>query len=67
MDVELPHTFGPADVQTFAALSGDDNPIHLDNDYASKQVIKREQWGGKGGGGLGREERRMKNGHPRVS
>jgi len=48
MDVELPHTFGPADVQTFAALSGDDNPIHLDSDYASKQV-KRRAGGGREG------------------
>lgn len=56
MDVELPHTFGPADVQTFAALSGDDNPIHLDNDYASKQVKS----GGKGEMEGERERRRLR-------
>ena len=38
MEVELQHTFGPKEVQTFAHLSGDDNPIHLDHDYATKQV-----------------------------
>ena len=38
MNVELPHIFEHADVQTFAALSGDDNPIHLDTDYATKRV-----------------------------
>lgn len=57
MEVELPHTFGPADVETFAALSGDDNPIHLDKEYASKQVERR---GGREGGrgGAWRVERR---------
>lgn len=38
MEVELEHRFGPENVQTFAALSGDDNPIHLDHAYATKQV-----------------------------
>lgn len=38
MDVELEHTFGPEGVKTFAELSGDDNPIHLDHAYATKQV-----------------------------
>ena len=34
----LEHTFGPKDVATFAKLSGDDNPIHLDDEYAARQV-----------------------------
>lgn len=44
MNVELPHTFEHSDVQTFAALSGDDNPIHLDTDYATKQVRGMDEW-----------------------
>jgi enoyl-CoA hydratase len=27
-------TFGPAEVRTYADLSGDDNPVHLDEAYA---------------------------------
>lgn len=29
-------TITDADIRTFAQISGDDNPIHLDEDYASK-------------------------------
>lgn len=47
MNVELPHTFVHADVKMFAALSGDDNPIHLDTDYAIKQVRGMDEWDGK--------------------
>lgn len=42
MYAELPHTFGPADVLTFAQVCGDDNPLHLDDDYARKQVRARD-------------------------
>lgn len=29
------------DVEVFAELSGDNNPIHLDEDYASKSIFKK--------------------------
>ena len=29
------------DIELFAELSGDDNPIHLDEDYAKKTIFKR--------------------------
>jgi acyl dehydratase len=35
---EVKHVFGEAEVATFARLSGDDNPIHLDPTYAATHV-----------------------------
>jgi 3-hydroxybutyryl-CoA dehydratase len=32
---ELVRTVGPADLEAFAALTGDDNPVHLDEAYAA--------------------------------
>lgn len=32
--LQLSHAFGPEAVAAFAAFSGDDNPIHLDDHYA---------------------------------
>lgn len=29
-------TFSDSDIRSFAEISGDDNPIHLDDDYAAK-------------------------------
>eukprot|EP00054_Salpingoeca_dolichothecata_P010412 m.58203 g.58203 ORF g.58203 m.58203 type:complete len:157 (+) comp18977_c0_seq1:3-473(+) len=37
----LEKTFSSADVQTFARISGDDNPIHLDKDYAATTPFGR--------------------------
>eukprot|EP01052_Picozoa_sp_SAG31_P014811 SAG31_NODE_932_length_10913_cov_3.933235_12_plen_149_part_00 len=33
--------FSAADVQTFANVSGDHNPVHLDEDFAAQTVFKR--------------------------
>ena len=35
------HTFTEADVQTFATLSGDYNPLHMDPSYAEKTIFGR--------------------------
>ncbi len=34
-------TFNDADVRSFAEISGDKNPIHLDDEYAEKTQFKR--------------------------
>jgi len=34
-------SFNRMDVETFAEVSGDKNPIHLDDEYASKTIFKR--------------------------
>lgn len=38
MYAELSHTFEPHHVSTFAGVCGDDNPLHLDDQYAKQQV-----------------------------
>jgi acyl dehydratase len=38
----IDHTFTAADVEAFARLSGDDNPIHLDRDTARLAGFDRE-------------------------
>jgi 3-hydroxybutyryl-CoA dehydratase len=38
---ELSRTFTGEDVQAFAALTGDHNPVHLDDHYASGTRFKR--------------------------
>ena len=38
----IDHTFTAADVEAFARLSGDDNPIHLDRDAARSAGFDRE-------------------------
>lgn len=38
---EFVHTFSEKDVADFAFLSKDDNPIHLDKDYAENSIFKK--------------------------
>jgi len=38
----IDHTFSAADVEAFAGLSGDTNPIHLDRDAARRAGFDRE-------------------------
>lgn len=38
---EVSKTFTDADVRAFADLTGDHNPVHLDESYASKTRFKR--------------------------
>lgn len=37
---ERVRTVTDADIRAFAALSGDDNPLHLDDDYAARSIFK---------------------------
>ena len=37
---ERVRTITDADIHAFAALSGDDNPVHLDDDYAARSIFK---------------------------
>ena len=37
---EISHTFSQDDVNTFASLCGDDNPVHINPEYASETVFK---------------------------
>ncbi len=37
---ELQHTVTDADIRAFAAVSGDDNPVHLDEAYAATTPFK---------------------------
>lgn len=39
-EVSIEKTFTQEDVDKFAELSGDKNPVHLDKDYASKTIFK---------------------------
>jgi acyl dehydratase len=38
---EYPFSFTQEDVNLFAKISGDDNPIHLNEEYAKKTIFKR--------------------------
>ena len=37
----LTKTFSDEDVRAFAAISGDNNPVHLDDDYAATTQFKK--------------------------
>lgn len=41
MSASISHLVTDADVTGFAALSGDENPVHLDEEYASKSRYGR--------------------------
>jgi acyl dehydratase len=38
---ELKFSFSQDDVNTFSVVTGDDNPMHLDEEHASKSIFKR--------------------------
>ncbi|MDZ4053955.1 MAG: MaoC/PaaZ C-terminal domain-containing protein [Phenylobacterium sp.] len=38
---QIARTVSAADVEAFAAVSGDDNPLHLDEAYAATTPFKR--------------------------
>lgn len=38
---ELTHTITPTDIEKFVDLTGDDNKLHVDKDYASKTTFKK--------------------------
>jgi 3-hydroxybutyryl-CoA dehydratase len=40
MEASLTHVVSTQDLDTFAALTGDRNPIHLDEDFASRTIFK---------------------------
>ncbi len=39
--VSLVKQFSPSDVDTFAAITGDFNPVHVDEEYAKKSIFKK--------------------------
>lgn len=39
--IEFSREFSEADVSAFSSLSGDDNPIHLDKEYAARTPFKQ--------------------------
>jgi acyl dehydratase len=39
--IEIKRVFTQQDIARFAAVSGDDNPVHLDADYAAYTLFKR--------------------------
>ncbi len=40
MDAEFVKTVSSDDIDQFAAVTGDDNPLHLDEDYAAGTIFK---------------------------
>jgi len=40
MSAEIERTITPADVQAFADLTGDDNPVHMDEAFAAQTMFK---------------------------
>ncbi len=39
-EASMSHTVTEADINTFAELSGDKNPVHIDPEYAAKTMFK---------------------------
>ena len=40
-EAEIFHTISEKDVDSFVALTGDNNPLHVDEDFASKTTFKK--------------------------
>jgi|TARA_B100002003_G_scaffold76071_1_gene71078 acyl dehydratase len=40
-EAEILHVIATKDVDTFAELTGDNNPLHVDDDFASKTTFKK--------------------------
>ncbi len=42
MSVKYSQTITDSDIKAFAGISGDRNPVHLDEEYAQRSRLKKE-------------------------